>query len=128
MAITVQGEQATAGSKLQKTSQTKLPGSSDFSTRLRGYDRDEVNAALGIMRARIAQLENELEAKPEIVLESSGGGQRLDNSPRRRVTTWFEEQWTRGDDSNLDDAFNEFFIGAETVRSPWRKSRRRQRN
>lgn len=129
MAITVQTKQATLGATLPKAPATKIPGTSDFSMRLRGYDRNEVNAALGIMRARIAQLETELEAKPEIVLESSAPTPRqAEAPPRRRMTTWFEEQWTRGDDNQLDQAFNEFFIGADIVRSPWKKSRRRQRS
>ncbi len=105
----------------------KTPSSNDFKKRLRGYDPNEVEAALGIMRSRIAELEAEIASQPEIVLTETRHARRKPLDQDAPVPgTWFEKQWHREDDSHLDDAFNEFFIGADVVRTPWKNRRRKE--
>jgi len=103
---------------------TQQAKSTDFKRRLRGYDPTEVDAAMGIMQSRIAQLENDLENKPEIIITETRRARRTE-SEEIAPPTWFEKQWGGVNDNDADHAFNEFFIGADVVRSPWKNSRRR---
>lgn len=103
----------------------KTPSTNDFKKRIRGYDPTEVEAAMGIMRSRISQLEQELADKPEIVISETRHTRPRNNSADASAPqTWFEEQWSSDDDSHLDNAFDEFFIGADVVRTPWKNRRR----